>query len=91
MDYEIIHTTPGRLRIRVPQLAIDSEYKSQLAWYLHSLNCVKKVRINATAGSVVINYDPKLVSDATVREKVFRLIQQASSEKIPQAYLLLER
>lgn len=84
MDYQVVHTITGRCRIRIPQIASDSEYASKLNWLIESLNFVTHVRLNAAASSVIVSYEVDIVSSAVAQEEVFTCIQQASIVEIPE-------
>jgi len=58
-DYpQVIHSIPGRLRIKVPQLAIKNKSHDELlASKIKSINGVESISINTEALSIVINYD----------------------------------
>ncbi|MBE9008911.1 hypothetical protein IQ250_01620, partial [Pseudanabaenaceae cyanobacterium LEGE 13415] len=58
MNYQIVHTIAGRLRIRIPQLANDTEFASRLSGFFESLAGVTQVRVNPAASSIVIQYQP---------------------------------
>lgn len=81
MDYQVIHTTAGRLRFRVP-LAKDPEYVNHLQQLVESLNFVTSVRINSAAMSVLVRYDIYAASVATAQAAVVAAIQQAQTTTI---------
>jgi heavy metal translocating P-type ATPase len=85
IHYEVIHWIPGRFRVRIPQLAWDEEYTLQLKYVLSKLDFATEVQINALARSLILNYNhqPTAVGIATIQEKLFQAIQQASSVEIP--------
>ena len=83
MNYQVIHSSLGRCRIRVPQVASDSEYASKLYWLVKSLDFVTGIRINPVASSLVVNYDADVVSTAAAQENIINCIQQASLVDIP--------
>lgn len=60
MNYQIVHSIVGRLRIRIPQLAHDVEFASRLGGLVESLAGVTQVRINPVASSIVVHYQPSL-------------------------------
>jgi Heavy metal associated domain 2 len=91
MDYQIIHTTIGRFRIRVPHLANNPQYARRLDWLVACLDFVTDVRINVKTGSLIIHYEAGEVLSGTVLESIFKAIRQASISEIPHSYLLLER
>jgi len=90
IDYQVIHTTLGRFRIRIPRLASDSEYASKLNWLVESLDFVTSVRINHIAETVIVNYDTCAVSSATMQENLFSAIQQAIFAEIPLESILVK-
>jgi len=83
MNYQVVHTSTGRCRIRIPQVASDSEYASKLYWLVKSLDFVTSVRINPAASSLIVIYDTGRVLSATAQEDIFTCIQQASIAEIP--------
>ncbi|MBD2440843.1 heavy metal translocating P-type ATPase [Nostoc sp. FACHB-110] len=85
IHYEVVHWIPGRFRIRIPQLAWDEEYAQQLKYVLGKLDFATEVQINAKASSLIFNYDhePTAIAIATIQEKLFSAIQQASMVDVP--------
>ncbi len=83
MNYQVVHTTAGRLRIRVPQVANDLEYATKLKWLVESLDFVTSVRLNSAASSLIVSYDTGAVSSAAAQEDIVTCIQQASTAEIP--------
>ena len=83
IDYQVVHFTTGRFRIRVPRLANDIEYASKLTWLVESLDFVITVRINPVAQSVIVNYNASLIIGAEVQQHLFTAIQRASLANIP--------
>jgi heavy metal translocating P-type ATPase len=78
IDYQIIHSTSGRIRIKIPRLSKDLKYASQLNWLIESFDFIISVRINPAAESLIIHYQEKLVSSTTVQESLLMMIQQAA-------------
>ncbi|MFB2767800.1 heavy metal translocating P-type ATPase [Pelatocladus sp. BLCC-F211] len=78
IDYQIIHTTSGRFRIRIPRLSKDLEYANQLSWLIESFDFIISARINLAAESLIIHYQENLVSSTTVQESLLTIIQQAA-------------
>ena len=81
---QVVHTVPGRFRIRVPRLSQDSEYAHKLNWFVESISFVIGVRINPLAGSVIVHYDPMAASDEMIWEALALALKQTSTEEIPQ-------
>jgi hypothetical protein len=61
---EIVHTTIGRVRIRIPRVASDRDYASKLQQALSSIPSVTEVRINPLAESVIVAHDSSLLLDS---------------------------
>jgi E1-E2 ATPase len=82
IDYEIVHITQERFRIRIPRLADDPEYASSLIWLIESFDFVVSVRINQPSSSLIVYYEPD-VSVTTVQKSLLNSIQQASVVDLP--------
>lgn len=91
IDYQIVHATMERFRIRVPELVKNSLYAKRLEWLVASLDFVTNVRSNIVTGSLIIHYEANEVLRGTLLERIFTTIQQARITEIPLPYLLLER
>ncbi|MBF2061524.1 HMA2 domain-containing protein [Fischerella thermalis] len=76
MSYQVVHSTFGRYRIRIPQLAHDSDFASKLKALVESLAFVTEVRINAQASSLIVSYQDDVCS-TTALEKFVSCIQAA--------------
>ncbi|WP_258003803.1 P-type ATPase [Fischerella thermalis] len=76
MSYQVVHSTFGRYRIHIPQLAHDSDFASKLKALVESLAFVTEVRINAQASSLIVNYQVDVCS-TTALEKFVSCIQAA--------------
>jgi len=83
VEYQVAHTTVGRIRIHVPRLANDPEYAIKLQHLVESLNFVISLRINPKASSVVVNYDADAARLATALSALVDAIQQARTTDIP--------
>jgi hypothetical protein len=51
---EIVHRTPGRIRVRIPRLKAEEDFANRLPSLLESMEHVTSVRVNVDAASVVI-------------------------------------
>ena len=76
IDYRVVHEIVGRIRIRIPRLAVDPAYAAKLQQSVKSINSVTSVRINPLASSIVVQYRASAVSNA-IQEHLFACIQQA--------------
>jgi len=83
IDCQIIHTTNGRLRMKIPRLSRDIKYASQLNLLIESFDFIISVRINPAAESLIIHYQEHLVSSATVQESLLTTIKQAAIIETP--------
>ncbi|GAB1543279.1 hypothetical protein NUACC21_59530 [Scytonema sp. NUACC21] len=79
IEYSIVHATPGRIRISVPQLKKDLEYAKKLEQLLNSLDFVVRVRLNSQASSIAIRYDANAISDGVVQNQIASCFKQAVS------------
>ena len=86
INYQVLHSCKGRLRIRVSRLANDTRYGNRLKSLVESIDCVTSIRLNPAASSLVIKYDiDKVVTPDTLQEQVFTAIEQATARDISQS------
>lgn len=57
-----IHNTPGRLRVRIPELRGNAEKLEEIKTVLDIFG-TEKIKVNALTGSIVVHYDPDMVTD----------------------------
>ena len=72
--YAIAHAVPGRVRLRMPQLAIDAGFAHRLEQALKTVEYVKRVRVNRAAASIAINYDNQGLSDWDLGLRLMNII-----------------
>ena len=83
--YEIVHAIPGRVRLRMPLLAIDADFARRLQQALEADTHVKQVRINRAAISITINYDNQGLSDWELGMRLMNIINTVRQEhQVPQ-------
>ncbi len=87
INYQVVHSVTGRFRLRIHRLQCDREYASKLAWLVESFAFVLSWRINPEARSIVVNYDPSLITSAQVEQHLATAIQQASLANTPSGTL----
>jgi heavy metal translocating P-type ATPase len=58
----IVHSLPGRLRVRIPALSGDAELAESFRGFLLAQAGVHTVRVNRWCASVVIGYDPAVIT-----------------------------
>ncbi|MGB3193092.1 MAG: HMA2 domain-containing protein [Limnoraphis sp.] len=54
LEISVIHSTPGRIRLRVPQVREDSRYAKRLERFAEQNSGIQKININPTTASVTI-------------------------------------
>ena len=77
VKYSIVHQIAGRVRLRVPRLAVDSGYAQRLEYLVSSEPYVTQVRLKPAAASIAISYQTKLLSDREARQCLSQLLQVA--------------
>ncbi len=77
MLYQVVHSTLGRYRIRVPKLT-DIEFAQTVSQRLGSLQFVKEVRINSTASSLVVSCKASASNNKDILELILACIEQAA-------------
>jgi len=78
-DYKIVHSVPGRIRLRIPRLMNDSLYGKRLENLLSAESKVKHVRINRAAASLIIQYDGDGMSELELGMYLLNILDQANS------------
>ncbi len=61
-----IHSVPGRLRVKTPQIKGNQENARDVEGLLKCFQGVDKASANTLTGSIVVNYDSKAVSDRSI-------------------------
>lgn len=82
-DYTIVHSTPGRLRLRIPRLLSDGLYAKRLEKLLSADERVMGVRLNRAAASLVIFYDGTGVSELELGMRLLQILDQAEQDSQP--------
>ncbi len=83
--YTIAHAVPGRVRLKMPQLAIDADFARRLQQALNADEHVNHVRINPAAASIAINYNNRGLSDWELGMGLMGIINTVSQEhEVPQ-------
>lgn len=71
-DFSVVHNTPGRVRIRVPQLVSDPHLVRRLERQATELSGVKAIRVSSASTSIVITH--QFSSDEELRSQLTQLI-----------------
>ncbi len=82
-DYTIVHSVPGRIRLRIPRLASDALYAQRLHSLLSADARAKHVRINRAAASLAIQYDGTGVSELELGLYLLHVLEQAEAPVTP--------
>ncbi|MCC5634849.1 cadmium-translocating P-type ATPase [Nostoc sp. CHAB 5844] len=80
--YSVVHTVPGRMRLRIPQLRDNSAYVQRLQTLLEVDPLVTSVRIKPAAASLVVTYKSGTVSEAKMRSRLSCLIMTANDANV---------
>ena len=78
--YTIAHAVPGRVRLKMPQLAIDADFARRLKQALDADEYVNRVRINRPAASVAINYHNQGLSDWELGLRLMNIVNTVREE-----------
>ncbi|MDG2989338.1 heavy metal translocating P-type ATPase [Candidatus Synechococcus calcipolaris G9] len=76
---EVVHTLPGRVRLRIPQLRHNETYLRQLQYLLVGEDPIQQIRINVAASSVVVEYEP----DTNHLDLILAIAQRANDPDLP--------
>jgi hypothetical protein len=80
-QYTLVHAVPGRIRLRVPQLASDRAFAQRLERVLAADENVLGVRINREAASLAIKYRTGELSDIELGWRLMNILNKAESEE----------
>ncbi len=80
--YQVVHSSWGRYRIRIPRLAIDVEFANRLSNLVTSLKFVTSVRINSSASSLIVIYQPDIVNQEDAQQHIINCIKSANNIKL---------
>ncbi len=74
--FRVVHATPERIRILIPQLRHDLVYADRCHQLAKSLDGITNVRINCAASSIIINYEPDVLTSQDVENHLAYCINQ---------------
>ncbi|MEB3338538.1 MAG: heavy metal translocating P-type ATPase [Leptolyngbyaceae bacterium] len=89
ISYQVVHTIPGRIRVRVPALALLPDYGHKLTLMAEADDRVTQIRINSIAQSVTIHYAPDHIPTDEIRSYLSHLLQSAQDVVLPVESTLL--
>ena len=78
-DYKIMHSVPGRIRLRVVQLQADGNFAKRLERLLLEDSVVSGVRTNRAAASIAIQYTAGGLSEAELGLRLLKILDQAAA------------
>lgn len=62
LEYEVLHSLPGRMRLRLPRLKSDVVFAERLQSYLYGLAGISSVRLSRDCGSLTLKFDDAFFS-----------------------------
>ncbi|MCU0569087.1 MAG: heavy metal translocating P-type ATPase [Oculatellaceae cyanobacterium Prado106] len=83
----VVHAIAGRLRLKIPRIAHDTDYANRLNWVLESFDFITCVRLNPSAHSLVIYFQP-YVSLTEVQQHLLTGLLQAEATPVPVGAIL---
>ena len=78
----IVHSVPGRIRLRIQRLADDQLYAKRLERLLQADELVSSVRVNRAAASVAISYEGNGISEMELGLRLLGILNRAESEEV---------
>ncbi|MCB0204671.1 MAG: heavy metal translocating P-type ATPase [Anaerolineae bacterium] len=78
VQFQIKHWVKGRLRIVIPRLSTDPEYKERLQYRVMATSSAFTVRINSAAESLVVEYDPDEYEPTEMLDEIVICIRDAA-------------
>lgn len=79
-DYTIVHSVPGRIRLRIPRLRDEPAFAKRLETLLLTQEIVLGVRINRPASSIAIRYDGATLTELDLGMRLLQVLEQAEQE-----------
>jgi hypothetical protein len=79
-DYTIVHSVPGRIRLRIPRLQTEPAFGKRLEKLLLTQDIVLGVRINRAASSIAIRYDGTNLTDLDLGMRLLQILEQAERD-----------
>ena len=81
--FRVAHAISGRIRLKIPRLRTDLDFRYRLKALIESVDGVTQVRVNPEAQSIVVCYDPRTVPPTTVQARLAPLPQRAADRDSP--------
>lgn len=74
LKFKVTHSLPGRFRISVSQLKNVPEewrvYSKSIIEFLLEIPGIKEINLNYITGTILVVYDPQLISEDKIIEKI---------------------
>ena len=81
-NYIIVHSVPGRIRLRIPRLQGDAAYAKHLENRLLTEDNVLGVRTNRFTSSLVIHYDSANLTELDLGMRLLHILEQAEQAEM---------
>lgn len=62
VDYQIVHSLPGRIRMRLPRIKSDDVFAERLQSYLYGLSGITSIRLSKDCASLTLKFDDAFFS-----------------------------
>ncbi|ACK68693.1 hypothetical protein PCC7424_0225 [Gloeothece citriformis PCC 7424] len=82
IESTLVSSIPGRIRLKIPQLYKDSDYRSKLQTLLESYPQIDKVVIHPLSSSLIVYYNHHLLSTEEIQSKIEIALNQLATEKL---------
>lgn len=79
-DYTIVHSVPGRIRLRIPRLQAEPVFGKRLEKLLLTQDIVLGVRMNRAASSIAIRYDGTNLTELDLGMRLLQILEQAERD-----------
>lgn len=77
-EYKVVHSIPGRIRLRIRKLNHDADFATRLQALVSALKPVTEVRVDRAAASIVVHYRENSLSEVELQEQLATAIKQAA-------------
>ena len=80
--YRIVHSIPGRIRLKVSRLRIDEEYANRLEGLLNAEDVVISTTINRNAASLTIKYEVGTMAEWELGLRLMNIMSLAAGKEM---------
>lgn len=71
----LVHALNGRMRLKLSRLKHDQDFALRVAHVLHLLPGVRTVTSSRLTGSLLVHYDPRMLSQQTILQTLMRILE----------------